>query len=70
MKIETGGVSCTYGNKRGAYSVLWEDLTDRDHLKYLDKDGKVILKWIFKKWDGKVWTVLLCIRIGIAGGLL
>ena len=49
---------------------LWGELTDRDHLEYLDKDGKIILKWIFKKWDGKTWTVLLWVRIGTAGGLL
>jgi hypothetical protein len=59
MKIEIGGACCTYGDRRGVYSVLWGDLTDRDHLEYLNKDGKTVLKWIFKKWDGKTWTVLL-----------
>jgi hypothetical protein len=24
---------------------------ERDHLKELSVDGRVILKWIFKKWD-------------------
>jgi len=46
------------------------DLTDRDHLEYLDKDGEMVLKWIYKKWDGKAWTVLLWVRIGTGGGLL
>jgi hypothetical protein len=33
-------------------------------------DGKIILKWIFKKWDGRVWTGLMWLRIGTGGRLL
>jgi hypothetical protein len=29
----------------------------RDHLQDLGVDGKIILKWIFKMWDG-AWTEL------------
>ena len=28
-----------------------EDLMERDHLEHLSVDGKIILKWSFKKWD-------------------
>jgi len=49
---------------------LWGDLMDRDHLEYLDKVGGMILKWIFKKWDRKTWSVMLWVRIGTADGLL
>ena len=29
----------------------WGNLRVEDHLEGLDADGKIILKWIFKKWD-------------------
>ena len=33
-------------------------------------DGRIILKWIFKKWNGEAWTALIWFRIGTDGGLL
>jgi hypothetical protein len=29
----------------------WGNLRERDHLEDESEDGKMILKWIFKKWD-------------------
>jgi hypothetical protein len=33
-------------------------------------DGRMILRWIFRKWDVWVWTGLSWLRIGTCGGLL
>ena len=38
------------GGGRRAYRVLVGDLRGRDHLEDLGLDGRIILKWIFKKW--------------------
>jgi hypothetical protein len=31
-------------------------------------DGRIILRQIFKKWDGEAWTVFIWLRIGTSGG--
>jgi len=31
-------------------------------------DGRMILRWIFRKWDVGVWTVSSWLRIGTDGG--
>jgi hypothetical protein len=57
------------GERRGAHRVWWGNLTKRDHLEDLGIGGRIILKWIFKKWDRGAWTGLVCLRIGTGGGL-
>jgi hypothetical protein len=52
------------GDRRGAYRVF-VGRPGRPR-----RDGRIILKWIFKKWNGEVWTGLIWLRIGTGGGLL
>jgi hypothetical protein len=37
--------------RRGVYRVLVGNLRGRDHLEDPVVDGKIILRWIFRKWD-------------------
>jgi hypothetical protein len=30
----------------------WENLREKDDLKQIGADGRIILEWIFRKWDG------------------
>jgi hypothetical protein len=59
------------GWRRRAYKVWWRDLREGDHLEDPYIDGRIIIiKCIFKKWDGVAWTESICLRIGTGGGLL
>jgi len=31
-------------------------------------DGRIILRWIFRKWDWGAWTGLIWLRVGTGGG--
>jgi hypothetical protein len=46
------------------------DLTERDYLEDLVVDRRIILKCIFKKWNGEAWTGFIWLRIETGGGRL
>jgi hypothetical protein len=47
------------GDRRGAYSVLVGRPDEKRPLGRPRRRWEIILKWIFKKQDGEVWTVLI-----------
>jgi len=48
----------------------WRNLRERDHLEDPSVDGRMILRWICRKWDVGLWTGLSWLRIGTGGGNL
>ena len=46
------------------------NLRERDHWGDRDLDGMIILRWIFRKWEGVVGTGWSWLRIGRGGGHL
>jgi hypothetical protein len=48
----------------------WGNLRERGHLGDPDVDGRIILRWILRKWDVGVWTGSSWLRIGTGGGRL
>jgi len=39
------------GESRGAYRFRWGNLWERDHLEDPTVDGRIILRWIFERWE-------------------
>ena len=58
------------GEDRGVHRVLVVNLRERGHWGDQDVDGRIILRWIFRKLEGVVGTGWSCLRIGTGGGHL
>jgi hypothetical protein len=57
-----------WGKRQVHTGFWWGDLREGYHLGDPGVDGRIILKWIFKEWDG-AWIGLSWLRIGTGGGL-
>ena len=60
--VEIGGRGEVY---RGFW---WGNLKGRVHMEDSGVDGRIILRWIFRKWDVGALIGLIWLRIGISGG--
>jgi hypothetical protein len=52
------------------YTGVWWDKRERDNSENPDVDGRIILRWIFRKWDVRARTGSSWLRIGTSSGLL
>ena len=50
--------------------LWWGNLRERDHLEEPGLEGRLILSWIFRKWDVGAWAGSSWLRIGTGGGHL
>jgi len=53
-----------------SYARFWRgNLRERDHSGDPGVDERIILRWIFRKWDVGAWTGSSWLRIGTGEGL-
>ena len=55
---------------RGVHKVLMGKPEGKNHWGDQDVDGRIILRWIFRKWEGVVGTGWSWLRKGTGGGRL
>ena len=58
------------GERRCVYRVLGGEPKKGDHFEDPGKYGRIILRWIFRKWNVGVWTGSIWLRIGAGDGHL
>ena len=46
------------------------NLEGKNHLEDTDIDEIIILRWIFRNWNVRLWTGSMWLRIGTGGGHL
>jgi len=55
------------GESKGVYRVLVAKPEGKRPLEDPSIDGRIILRWIFRKWDVGAWTGSSWLRIGMGG---
>jgi len=57
-----------WGRGEGCTGFWWGNLRERDHWGDPDADGRIILRWIFRTWEGVGRTGWSWFRIGTGDG--
>ena len=67
-KMRWAGHVAHMGGGEAYTGFWWGNLRERDHLEDPGIDGRIILRWIFRKWDVGAQTGWSLLRIGTSGG--
>jgi len=69
-RIRCAGHVTRKGERRGVHRVLVAKPEGKNHLEDPGVDGRIILRWIFRKWNVGVSTGWSWLRIWTGGGYL
>ena len=69
-RMRWAGHVARMGERGGACRILVGKPEGNIHLEDPGVDGRILLRWIFWKWDVGVWTGLIWLRIGTGDGHL
>jgi len=64
------GSVASVGEGEAYTGFRWGKLRERDHLGDPSVDGRIILRYIFRRWDVGIWIGSSWLRIGTGGGHL
>jgi hypothetical protein len=65
VEDEMGGLYDTWGWRRKIFKKFsLGKLKERERLDDLDTDGRILLKWIIKKYDDMVLAGFICVMTG------
>jgi len=56
IQNEIGGTCITQGGRKGLYRVLVGTTEGKDQLGDPGVGGRILIRWIFRKWDVGVWS--------------
>jgi hypothetical protein len=62
-KMRWAGNVARMGRGEACTGFWWGNLRKRDQCRDPDVDGRIILRWIFRKWDEGQWTGSIWLRI-------
>ena len=69
-RMRWAGMWRVRGRIEGCTGCWWGSLRERDHWGDQDVDGRILLRWIFRKFERVVGTGWSWLRIGTDGGHL